>query len=656
MTNTYSYIYTMRLSCATLYIVANILFCCCHKVVVPDEIENLGVLERHADYNTLLTKASNLLIKVAPEKTKYFSAFLDALYYQGRALYYQLRLREAKDKINQAIIECQYLKPQKGYYPERLLLVLADIANEERHLYDAQELLEKALDIHKKKYSGCDDILNSIHSGLANNAIMLEDYNNAMQFKEKVFSCRGQVSRYNYKPFVDGYIVSSKIYYYRGNIDKAISECEEMIKFCSAPDVDEGCKIDALYHYASLLSVAGRQKDALDKAIEARRLSKIQVASHDSDRTPLSILIGTIYEKMGDSDNAEREYRSAICDSDRIYGGGNILSAIYMVKFGGMLMDKGDYQKGKALTENGKKIIMTQLGVSNAIYGSVLPIMRKYYQHERRIEEYIKSAKAQFEIIMDTYGGTHPAAIRYAIEYIILLCDNGEVDEAEVVIERMINVNKYNIRYSVTRLKDSVLRVASAFIDRGRHDDAVSTLEKYLENIQEGTPGESLVLAEVLVNLGATKIRQGNMKYAAELLCKAIITLEKAKAGNHQVAGDAMMWLGGVYYSIGNIEDADRWLRSAIEIYENSNAIGTRNYINANSLLSRARIAQKRYSESESLLLRAIGIAENYTMLNGDMVTLLEELAVLYDVMKEKEKANIIRSKIKTISEEGKEK
>lgn len=255
-----------------------------------------------------------------------------------------------------------------------------------------------------------------------------------------------------------------------------------------------------------------------------------------------------------------------------------------------------------------------------------------------------------------------------------VFCAQNNWQEAGKLFERALELNRRSMGSKHARTLSNLNRLGNVYAVQGAADRAEPLFAEALRTGRELYP-DSLNTAHSLIGLSALHGRDGRLRQSLAEAEEGLAITLRAVGENDSEAGMAYAAVGQMHRVLGEADRAEPLLRKALAILEhslgpnhprfasvlsqeglalleqNKLALAEKDLVRAVSLLSQThssdvelavaehnlallRARQKKYSEAESLLSRAVSLEEQYTLSPGQQ--LLDARQFLADIRAKK--------------------
>ncbi|MGH1365566.1 MAG: tetratricopeptide repeat protein [Calditrichia bacterium] len=388
--------------------------------------------------------------------------------------------------------------------------------------------------------------------------------------------------------------------------------------------------------------------DKADTLLE-RSLRKQRSFPNSSRLEMMNTLVtaGMSRRASGITANADTLFKEALAIAEREVGKSDPQYAEIQLKYGGLLLDKGEIAKAEPLMLEGIKVLRKHaVEQPNELAEGLHQLGKLYHDlanYDKSEEIYRESLKIREEI----FGKTHLSYTRSLTELAFLMQDVGRFDEAETMFRSAIELDSTIYNGKHPNLTSDYFYLGALLHNRGKHKEAEPIYRKViaLDHEQYGDEHPYLALsmndlAGVLVDLdnyaeaeslyskslamqiklqgpdhpevATTKSNFGNLmsrtyRYAeAERFYKDALRIRKKLYGDsHPVVAVSVFSYGNILRTLGQLEDSEKFLRDALEMRREFRKEPHRDIALNLGAIAGTLIEMDRLEEAEELTLKA---------------------------------------------------
>ena len=300
---------------------------------------------------------------------------------------------------------------------------------------------------------------------------------------------------------------------------------------------------------------------------EARTL-----ASDPAIEAELDVTLGSIYQKLGKLPRADSLLRAALDKRKALYGPENSEVAATLVALGSLRVDQARFEEAEQLS------------------------------------------RAGLEMSKRTLPANHPSVVKATVAVGRALQERGAYDKAIPVLQEAVRLNSLP-GAAPADLATSLSSLADVHFYSGHYEISDSLNRRVLAMYKQLYGERHPLVADILINLGATQLDRGN--YAeAERFDRQALEITRAFYGNdHQETAAQLTMLGRALIYEKRFDDAAAILRQALAVRER--VYGPMHPLVASTVNELGNIASnlERFDEAEADFRRMLGI---YRAVYGD--------------------------------------
>ncbi len=347
---------------------------------------------------------------------------------------------------------------------------------------------------------------------------------------------------------------------------------------------------------SSMRSLADARREMGDFAMaekllrDALRIEREKLGN-DNDTVAVTLAdLASVLMDRGEWDAAERIYRESLRTYQSIGKEHDVSATEVMNDFANLLISKGDYPAAEALYRRALDIHRRDLGISHPTTAVYMANLAMVMQMEGELAEAEPLYVESIEILRRVNGAEHPNTITILGSYGWFLQVKGELDEAERVLREVL------------ALRRKILG--------GRH-------------VMVGY--DSSNLADVLYE-------RRRLVEAEALYREALAIFEATVSPTHEYVAAALTGLARVFAEKGDDFGVGAFVDRAVSIWRKKLPADHWRIANAQSALGLCLLTQKKYAESERILLASYASLESQRGLNDPNTRRVRLwLAKLYD-------------------------
>ena len=366
---------------------------------------------------------------------------------------------------------------------------------------------------------------------------------------------------------------------YLGEFDEAgaiIDEAQSRFEELSAPDP---ALAKVMYmHRANHLRRTGRMSEGLPLLFRAEEAARRIENDVDGQHPDAMHSLGAWHLLLGDLDEAEKWLRRALDHEHPRYRTRSNTRAVTLGVMGSVLRQQGRLDEALQSAGEALDILRQEVGPDHINVAVTLSNMAMMYFEKENLDEAERLAQESFDILVAKLGPDHSrVGISYGVRANIREAQ-GRYDEALALLEQSLQTKLKSLprQHPSVALTYRKMGVIRRKLDdyRGSLADIRTALGIVMETSGEGSQD----IAQARTELGITLYAMGDLDEAERYLRMALAAHTDSGSG-HWLARTSH-YLGAALTSRGNCSDARPYLQSALENYRSMGS-GIRNEADA---------------------------------------------------------------------------
>jgi eukaryotic-like serine/threonine-protein kinase len=311
--------------------------------------------------------------------------------------------------------------------------------------------------------------------------------------------------------------------------------------------------------------------------------------------------LGSIYQKLGKPDRADRLLRQALDQRRGFFGSDSAEAAESLVALGQLRSDQAQYEEAEKLIRHGLEIEKRRLSGDSAAalsaetsLGAVLGLRGNYDQAIQILDEAVR---------VQSGGGaqSNPGLASSLSELANAHYESGHYKIADPLFRRVLEMHRqlYGVRHPL--VANDLFSLGAVQQDLGYYGEAEKFCRQALDITQSYYGNDHPKTAAGLTALGRALLYQNKFDEAAVMLQHALAIEEHVYGPAHPAVAEAVNELGNVASMRDNYDEAGKQFRRVADIYR---AIyGDHHYLVAIALSNVAYnyLNQKDYVRAEPL-------------------------------------------------------
>ena len=400
--------------------------------------------------------------------------------------------------------------------------------------------------------------------------------------------------------------------------------------------------------------------------------------------------LGSIYQKLGDFDQADALLRSALDRRRALFGDTHAEVGKSLVALGQLRDAQAKYDEAERLIRQGRDMSRALLGPADPVVakattalGQVLENRGAYTQAIPTLEEAVRLhsapngdqadlvasltelANTQFyaghfaesetlnqrvlPLQRQLFGERHPIVADTLINLGAIELEASRFAEAERLDREALGIIRDWYGRDHPETASALTLLGRAIIQQGRLDEAAGMMQEALA-IQERVYGNVHPrVASALSEIGQIAVRQGRLDEAQAAFTRMVAIYRDVYHDKHYLIGNALANLAGVYHERKEYGRAEELFREALQKYAETLAPGHQQIGIATVRLGRTILHERRYEEAEREIEAGYDILMKQTNPPARWVAFArEDLASVYDVLHRDDKAAALRASANT--------
>ncbi|MFZ1292016.1 MAG: serine/threonine-protein kinase [Melioribacteraceae bacterium] len=351
--------------------------------------------------------------------------------------------------------------------------------------------------------------------------------------------------------------------------------------------------------------------------------------------------LGKTLTNLGEFEKAKPHLEKSLQLNEKIYGiesyqTGESLHelALYYHWIGDMKLADSLYKKSVNILRKNSETPPRALSSSINDYGILM-------QEQGNMNESLELLKEAYQIVEKNFGEKDRDIASIANNMALTLGDLKKNELAEKYYRQSLKI--YLDLYGSNRPEISTIynNLAYIYIDNEDYEKAHENFSKSLE-LKKNTWGENhSMVGLAYLNLGALEYTMNRFESAKENLIYSMNNFKISLNVNHIWVGLSYYWFAKYLIEDSKPAEAEKYIRKSLKIYEKNYPKNHINIISAKAELGIALLNQKKYIESEKLLLNGFEEINKIKGLNNfNTKRLLKFVLNFYEETKNLEKFN----------------
>jgi eukaryotic-like serine/threonine-protein kinase len=319
----------------------------------------------------------------------------------------------------------------------------------------------------------------------------------------------------------------------------------------------------------------------------------------------LYLTLGGISQKLGKLGRADSLFTLALNRRRALLGGSHPDVAAALVDLGELRIDQAKFEDAERLIREGLEIARRTSSPSDPAVTSATAALGRVLQERG---QYDKAIPVLEEVVrLRTSSNQRPAEIAASMS---LLADahfySGHYDTCDSLNRRVLTIYKqaYGERHPL--VADILVNLGATQFDRGNYKEAEAFDRQALDITRSFYGNDSHRTAANLTMLGRALVAEARLEEATAMLSEALAIRERVYGQVHPTVASTMNELGNIAIRREQYDDAERYFRRMLSIYHD--VYGDSHYLLglATSNLASSFMGRKDYHAAEQLYREAI--------------------------------------------------
>jgi eukaryotic-like serine/threonine-protein kinase len=320
-------------------------------------------------------------------------------------------------------------------------------------------------------------------------------------------------------------------------------------------------------------------------------------------------VVGTVYRRLGDGDEAERFLESALRLHRDLDPPDSGAAASAMVALAQLLRDRGAYREAADLYREALDLQLATHEAQEPVTAGVKHGLALVLLEVDELDE----AEGLFRDALEVYRANPAFTDGFDLSITLtslggLLTRRGDHAGAEPLLREAVDVRRQLLGDDHPRTAVALNNLARAYQAQARYDEAEPLLRESLEIRRRALGADHPEVATALNNLALGLVQTGRYDEAEPLHLESLALRRRAHGDRHPAVATALINLSDVSMGRGSPAEAESRLREAIAILVPSRGPGHTVVGQARARLGAALAAQGRVDEARAELAEALEI------------------------------------------------
>ena len=499
-------------------------------------------------------------------------------------------------------------------------------------IQDAEESYFKALRIRKELNEGCSDNIATLYNDLGLLFAESGRFQEALTYYNDALKIRTELHEEGSRHTILLYSNLAGLYLEIGNPQKAIDLMQKACCACSNIHGEQHTDVALIYdNMGVILQDLGQFEESKTyhlKALEIR--TSIYGKAHSSVAASLDN-IGVLAEELGEFEEAEKYMMEALRIRERIFGDSHTATATSYNNLGALYSESGFYEKAEQMYHHALQIRKAIFGEKHPDTASSYSNLSLLFEELGDLENAEFYCKHALEIRMELFGEKHPDVALSYNNLGGLYYRFGKFDEAQEMI--VMALEQYKSLYGSEHQLIATCYNNLAFISnrRGELDDAERLYGNAL-SMRKNLFGENHPdVASVYNDLGSLYCEKKQYRAAESMLRKAVDIRLRLLGTKNSDTATSYNELGEVLGKLGKNKEAISCFLKVVEIHEAISGAYHPDTARGYNNLSTAYITLEDYVQAAKYLNKSLELMmHNFGRNHEDTAAVYRNLGVLY--------------------------
>lgn len=359
--------------------------------------------------------------------------------------------------------------------------------------------------------------------------------------------------------------------------------------------------------------------------------------------------LGKTLTNLGEFEKAKRHLEKSLMLNQKVYGNESYQAGESLHELALLYDWLGDLNYADSLYKISVKILRSNSETPPRSLSSAINDFAIIKQQQDRYNESLELLKEAYKIVLINFGEKDRDAASIANNLALSFEATSELDSAKIYYQKSLELYIElfgNIRPEVSTIYNNLAYIFIAEDDfKSAHENFTKSLE-----LKKITWGENhSMVGFAYMNLGALEYTMKMYDSANKNLISSLKNYKTSINENHIWLGLTFFWYGKNLIEFNKLNEAEDYIQKALKIYYKNYSPDHVNIISASAELGVIYLLQKRYKESEKLLLNGYEkIKEIKGSKNFNTKRMLDYVIKFYDETKNVEKLNFYKNLTKT--------
>jgi serine/threonine protein kinase len=346
-------------------------------------------------------------------------------------------------------------------------------------------------------------------------------------------------------------------------------------------------------------------REILDRTVERVGMEMTNQPVVEAD---LRNLIGTLYQRMGNYQQAEEMHRAALAIRRKLFGSESQHVAASLNDLGLELIAEHKLSEAESVVEEALSIRRRTLGNENAETATSINDLGAIYRDQGRLTEAEALAREALGIRRKLFGERHLEIADSLRNLCITLGSEGKWLEAEAMAREILSMRQRLLGPEHPWVASSLGDLAWAKSGLGKLDEAEALNREVLAMRQRLLPETHPDVARSLYSVGDRMRQRGNLNEAYSILSAALSIQRKLLGADDPAALGTQLSLGLTLEAEGKWAEAETVHREALSLWRKRAGNEDLQTLYATRNLATALEGQHKWSEAETVHHEALAL------------------------------------------------
>lgn len=396
------------------------------------------------------------------------------------------------------------------------------------------------------------------------------------------------------------------LFFVNGDYDKAAKEYKRVIQIRKNIFGENSLELsESINDYAMVLREQGKYDEAEKLLLQAlsirEKFSNLKKNEIAESKTNLAL----VYQDKGEYEKSKSLYKEALKIREVSQGKIHPAYSEALGFYAFLLQDMGNYNEAG-------KLFKEALDIDEKLYGAIHPMISTdlyYLASNVAFLGDLDSAQALYEKVLELdkklLGENHPYIALDLNNLAGVLNDKGDSKKAEELYKQSLQLNRKAYGNEHPEVATSLSNLGVLYNRIGRYDEAEPLLKQAL-NMRIKLLGPEHPSSVTSLNIYASLLtNQHKYKLAVDQYRQTVALRIKLLGKDHPITANAYTGLGNALILSGNYDEAEKNIKSGIDILKNKLPENHWQISYSESLLGKCFTNQKKYKEAEVILLHS---------------------------------------------------